>query len=180
MTLTNNGHTVKMSLSGDYLVDGGGLGATYRAGQFHFHWGKNNDRGSEHFMDFTPHPAEMHIVTYDTSRFGSIAEAVGEDGGLAVLGFLIEVSSSVQISPPINIESLLPASRSNFFRYDGSLTTPPCSEGVIWTNFKDTIHMSENQLKMFRDLRDESRHKIVDNFRPLEPLHGRTLYSNSC
>nr|XP_006822732.1 PREDICTED: carbonic anhydrase 1-like [Saccoglossus kowalevskii] len=92
MTLTNNGHTVKMSLSGDYLVDGGGLGATYRAGQFHFHWGKNNDRGSEHFMDFTPHPAEMHIVTYDTSRFGSIAEAVGEDGGLAVLGFLIEVS----------------------------------------------------------------------------------------
>ncbi|XP_077863443.1 carbonic anhydrase 9-like isoform X1 [Saccoglossus kowalevskii] len=201
MTLENTGHYVKMLLTGDYLISGGGLGATYKSYQFHFHWGNADERGSEHYMNSEAHPAEMHIVTYDTSRFSSGTEATGQPDGLAVFAFLIELQDEdneafseffdlfeyieedgdeYELETPFSIESLLPEDRSAFYRYSGSLTTPPCSEGVVWTNFVNTIKLSEDQLNKFRGLKDELEQNMKDNFRAIQPLRSRTLFMNSC
>ncbi|XP_070571841.1 carbonic anhydrase 9-like [Ptychodera flava] len=201
MTLTNTGHYVKIKLTGNYLVTGGGLGSVYKSDQFHFHWGMKDSRGSEHYLEGSPYPAEMHIVTYDTARFSSEAEAVGKDRGLAVLGFFVELvdednpafeplltpfenieleGDAVQLDEPFSIESVLPEDRSKFFRYMGSLTTPPCAEGVVWTNFKNTVKMSASQLQRFRDLKDELDLNMQDNFRPIQRLNNRKLFDNTC
>jgi len=201
MTVANTGHYVKIKLSGDYHVTGGGLNAVYKSDQFHFHWGMEASRGSEHFLEGSPYPAEMHIVTYDTSRFSGEAEAVGKYRGLAVLGFFVEFTEednpafepmlsafegiklhgdSAQLAEPISIESLLPSDRSEYYRYMGSLTTPPCAEGVVWTNFKNKVHMSEAQLQRFRDLKDEHEFNMQDNFRPIQRLNDRVLIDNVC
>ena len=62
-TATNTGKSLKISFdSGVYNVSGGGLNGTYTTVQFHLHWGKTNDEGSEHTMDGTMSPAEVCYV----------------------------------------------------------------------------------------------------------------------
>ena len=61
----------------------------------------------------------------------------------------------------------------NFFRYNGSLTTPGCSESVIWTVFRHSLSISEGQLSFFRSLEDGQGRPLVNNFRPLQPLYDR-------
>ncbi|XP_077995920.1 carbonic anhydrase 3-like [Glandiceps talaboti] len=201
MTLKNTGHNAKVVLHGDYTVTGGGLPATYRAEQFHFHWGSCDSIGSEHFMNGRAYSAEMHIVTYDTSRFGSVSEAVGQSGGLAVFGFFIDVGnevneafkdlllqfpqiklsgSEVNFEEALDIMEMLSEDRSEYFRYDGSLTTPPCAEGVIWTVFKNPIYLSSVQMKTYRSLLDEFGSSMGNTFRPLQTLNDRIIKSNCC
>ncbi|XP_077995875.1 carbonic anhydrase 14-like isoform X2 [Glandiceps talaboti] len=201
MAVENTGHYAEVFLHGDYTVTGGGLPATYRAEQFHFHWGRCDSLGSEHFMNGRAHSAEMHIVTFDTSRFGSVGEAVGAKGGLAVFGFFIDAGEKdnaafegllkhfgaikapeeeAEIEEALNVLEMMPEDRSEYFRYDGSLTTPSCAEGVIWTLFKNPIYLSHGQLEKYRSLVDEQGSSMGNTFRPLNPLNGRTIKSNSC
>ncbi|XP_063596242.1 carbonic anhydrase 2-like [Penaeus indicus] len=73
-------------------------------------------------------------------------------------------------------KTCLPANTNTFYRYSGSLTTPTCNEIVTWTVFQDVITISENQLEEFRKLLgDDGEHHIVDNYRPVQPLNGRTV-----
>ena len=62
-----------------------------------------------------------------------------------------------------------------YFRYDGSLTTPPCYESVIWTLLHDTIPLSAKQLDAFRSLHNEHKVSLVNNFRPIQSLGTRRL-----
>jgi carbonic anhydrase len=72
-----------------------------------------------------------------------------------------------QVGTTIRPGALLPASRS-YFRYQGSLTTPPCSEGVLWTVFGSPIEASPEQIKQFAQL-------FANNSRPPQGLHRRFL-----
>jgi hypothetical protein len=72
----------------------------------------------------------------------------------------------------INVESLLP-SNLDFIRYDGSLTTPPCSETVVWSVFLNPVTLSKDQLNAFRRLQNYDKKRIEGNFRPLQQLNGR-------
>eukprot|EP00057_Strongylocentrotus_purpuratus_P015957 XP_011670431.1 PREDICTED: carbonic anhydrase 4-like [Strongylocentrotus purpuratus] len=95
VTIENNGHALEVVLSngageGQYDITGGGLNGTFRAVQFHFHFGSNDMKGSEHTVDGKRYPADMHIVHYDTA-YGSVNEAIKKKGGIAVLGFFLEV-----------------------------------------------------------------------------------------
>lgn len=74
-----------------------------------------------------------------------------------------ERDAGVTFSPA----GLLPSGRS-FFRYHGSLTTPPCSEGILWTVFKDAAEASPEQIRRFAAL-------FPMNARPVQPLHRRFL-----
>ncbi|MBK6427845.1 MAG: carbonic anhydrase family protein [Blastocatellia bacterium] len=67
----------------------------------------------------------------------------------------------------IDVELLMPRNRSAY-RYEGSLTTPPCSEGVKWIVLKEPVQMSEAQIKGFRSI-------LWKNNRPVQPLNGRRL-----
>ena len=173
VSIENNAHTVQVNLHGDYYLSGGGLPSTYKAVQFHLHWGSNDTIGSEHTLNNVYHPAEMHIVHYDSIKYNFIQEAITQPDGLAVLGFWIKIGKrKAEWSPfirhlrqvkyahhpyvfkkPYVLSSLLPTSNfTRFYRYNGSLTTPGCYESVIWTVFQDEIEISRKQLKFLREL----------------------------
>ncbi|BFZ05457.1 hypothetical protein BsWGS_08496 [Bradybaena similaris] len=194
MRLENmGGHTAELILSGPSLfLRGGSLPDIYKLIQIHFHWGQNNRRGSEHCINGKYYPMEMHMV-HTQRRFASVADASPKPFGLAVLAFFFEVgefnpnfdklvsnlrnisnaNDEVEIET-FPVSDLIPAT-FDFYRYDGSLTTPPCSESVIWSVGVPTIKISQEQLNAFRALYDEERHRLVNDFRPVQPLNKRAV-----
>jgi len=196
MTLVNNGHSVTSYWNDAKkpFVAGGGLTSEYIVAQFHFHWGSVSTQGSEHTIDDKMYPIELHIVHYK-SDYGSLGEAVKYEDGLAVLGIMFEVGAEnealkpivegipsvvnaddeaeISFDMPLNV--FLPENTDSFYRYQGSLTTPSCNEVVVWTVFKEPLKLSEDQLDVFRTLLDSKDKPIVDNYRPVQPLNGRTI-----
>ncbi|CAF3592325.1 unnamed protein product [Rotaria sp. Silwood1] len=81
---------------------------------------------------------------------------------------LNDTNESAVIS--LQLSTLMNTNLNNFYRYSGSLTTPPCSENVIWTVFQTPIQLSDDELEMFRlDI-------FSENYRSPQPLNGRTVY----
>merc|ERR1711862_931885 len=187
-TLKNNGHTAQLdvTVSGDDIgvLSGGPLqsGSTYKILQLHFHWGANDARGSEHTVGGREYPIEMHIVH---TRNG-FADPLNTPTGLAVTGFFFEISpiDNVALFPLTSAlssivnskDSISPvATTSAYTYYSGSLTTPTCNEVVEWINILTPLKISSRQLALFRELMDGKNKKIVDNYRPPQPLNGRTV-----
>ncbi|KAL5006486.1 hypothetical protein ScPMuIL_015292 [Solemya velum] len=90
--------------------------------------------------------------------------------------------SNATINRRARLFNFLPSSYGEFYRYTGSLTTPPCYESVLWTVFTDFIPISDNQMAEFRNLTyihsDGNTKPIEDNFRPIQDLKGREVYIN--
>ena len=166
LNIHNNGHTIEVAFpKGNWIeVDS----TRYELLQFHFH------APSEHTVSGQPFAMEMHLVHQS------------KDGALAVIGVLIERGSEhaafnslwahLPSSPgaaqqieqvAIDANDLLPSTRTSY-RYDGSLTTPPCSEGVKWFVLTTPIELSEAQIAAFTAI-------VHDNNRPVQPLNGRQL-----
>lgn len=163
--LADNGYTVEVTLPGNAFSL---AGKTYALQQIHFH-----------------RPAEESI---DGRRFDMSAHLVhrADDGQLAVIAVLLEQGAenpfiqtlwnnlplekhlSVE-SPNVTAdpESFLPASR-NYYAYMGSLTTPPCTEGVLWLVMKQPVAISQEQIDIFARL-------YRNNARPLQPTAGRLI-----
>ncbi|XP_069508265.1 carbonic anhydrase 14 [Ambystoma mexicanum] len=201
-TLTNNGHTVEMSLPESMFLRG--LPKRYSAVQLHLHWGsRDHPGGSEHQLNGEPFPAELHIVHFNSERYANLSQAKNKPDGLAVLGILIEAGETVNkaydkilnflenvthegdkvLIPSFDVHQLLPETLDQFFRYRGSLTTPPCHQSVLWTVFHQRVQLSGSQLeKLQRGLYSTepgiSPMTIVDNFRVVQMLNQRTVYSS--
>lgn len=201
--MVNNGHTVQVDLNdmGSQISGGGLPRGTFVAQQFHFHWGAIDARGSEHSVNDLHFPMEMHIVHFN-QKYGNIDDALDKEDGLAVLGFFFKVGTfndhfqevidhfgqikhaSQRISiHAIPLKELIPASLSHFYRYEGSLTTPPCYESVTWTLFNEKIEIAEEQLEDFRTKIFENRADdggfdvdISDDFRPIQCINARRVY----
>jgi carbonic anhydrase len=166
----NNGHTIQINYEGgDTLTI---ANDAYELVQYHFH------NQSEHTVKGKHFPMEMHLVHK------------AESGKLAVIGVFIEEGAHNAAFDPIwnnlpkqkgvethypsvnvDVDKLLPASRASY-RYDGSLTTPPCSEGVRWIVMTTPIQLSADQIKAFTAI-------IHDNNRPTQPLNGRPLLTEA-
>ncbi|XP_075445721.1 carbonic anhydrase 4 [Ascaphus truei] len=194
--ITNDGHSVKVvDLSADIKIKNGGLSSTYTASQFHFHWGNEDIAGSEHTIDGEQFPMELHIVHKITTKSDG-----GETDGLAVLGFMYEVSTennnkynsiidaltnipvkdnTANISS-LMLQDLIPDKKLDlYYRYKGSLTTPDCNETVTWTLFNETIKLSKTQLRAFyTKLNFSTNTAMVENFRPVQKLGNRTVYTS--
>ncbi|CAG5126502.1 unnamed protein product, partial [Candidula unifasciata] len=144
------------------LLKGGNLPEKYKLEQMHFHWGCNDTRGSEHSVDGQFFPLEIHIVHRQNCQ-PDVEEAAKSPFGLAVVSIFVTAGAENkkfnqlvdfldQISNP-NDQVVVPAfplsdlipERYDFYRYYGSLTTPPCYESVIWSTGTDPIEMSEKQ-----------------------------------
>uniref|UniRef100_A0AAQ4QJI2 protein-tyrosine-phosphatase n=1 Tax=Gasterosteus aculeatus aculeatus TaxID=481459 RepID=A0AAQ4QJI2_GASAC len=148
-TIYNNGKTVALRVEGEFFVSGGGLSSRFRVGTINFHWGRCNatSEGSEHSLNGMKYPLEMQIFCYDSDDFQSLDAAVRDGGRIAALAVLFEVGFPLHTT--FTLRSLLPNNTDKYYIYNGSLTTPPCSETVEWIVFKHTVAISETQLEMF-------------------------------
>ncbi|NXT63724.1 CAH4 anhydrase, partial [Chaetops frenatus] len=198
--LENNGHT-KVTLNTSPKIGGGGLRRKYKAVEFHFHWGvpgePQNIPGSEHSIDGEKYPMELHVV-HIREDVSDVTEAKKTPDGLAVLAFFVKADEenknyatllseldnikykgqSAQMDP-LPLSSLLPPEEDlgRYYRYEGSLTTPDCYEGVTWTVFEKPIELSLPQLSRFSGLHFDGQNSsaMVENFRPAQALQGRRV-----
>ncbi|XP_023342334.1 carbonic anhydrase [Eurytemora carolleeae] len=187
---------------GDSLptIKGGSLpvGEIFEFAQFHLHWGKDDTKGSEHRLVGAMLPAEIHLVHWN-KKYGDFGTAAAQSDGLAVVGFFYQVaaSSNAKYTPildglkklpgtennfevdigSITLNDLIPAGATDHLHYKGSLTTPPCLESVFWNVFTDKIDLSDADLAVIRGVTDETGKSLSDNYRPPQPLNGRTVYS---
>ena len=166
LRIINNGHSIQVNYEeGSYVkIDG----KRYNLLQFHFH------APSEHTVNGKHFDMEAHLVHKS------------DDGKLAVIGvFMKEGAKNSFIQTlwdniphkvgeeksvehvKINAQDLLPASKK-YYKYSGSLTTPPCTEGVDWNIMVAPIEVSKDQIDKFRTF-----YKM--NARPTQPLHGRVI-----
>lgn len=170
LTVLNNGHTVQVNFSeGSILTSGINR---YKLVQMHFH------TPSEETVYGIPYPMAVHFVHVDHA------------GNLAVLGVLFEegvhnpeLDKVIRAAPryeqgprPVNGVTfdparLLPAGLA-VWRYEGSLTTPPCTEGVRWHVATHRAAASAGQIAAIHAI-------IGDNARPVQPLHGRLLVAGA-
>lgn len=166
LKIINNGHTVQVNVGkGSWASI---RGQRYELLQFHFHG------PSEHTVNGKPAPMEMHLVHKDANGgLGVVGVMLTEGKANSVIGKLwsnlpatIGKEHSVA-SVKVNAASLLPAGKS-YYHYSGSLTTPPCSEGVNWNVMTGTIEVSRAQIDRFNGL-------FHGNARPVQPLNGRPL-----
>ncbi|XP_052381087.1 carbonic anhydrase 9 isoform X2 [Oncorhynchus keta] len=197
LTLLNNGHTLQLVLPNTMRITSG-FDNEFRAAQLHFHWGTKEVPGSEHTIDNVHFPAEIHIVHYN-SKYANLSEAASKSDGLAVLGGFIGIglhendnyekilSALADVSieesnteiPAFNVRHLLPNKLERFYRYNGSLTTPPCFQTVNWTMFNDTITVSRRQLGALEDTLKAGQHQhLTKNFRAPQLLHGRHVLAS--
>nr|XP_054113567.1 carbonic anhydrase 9 isoform X5 [Callithrix jacchus] len=94
---------------------------------------------------------------------------------LSHLKEIAEEGSETQV-PGLDVSALLPSDLSRYFRYEGSLTTPPCAQGVIWTVFNQTVRLSAKQLHILSDtLWGPGDSRLQMNFRVTQPLNGRVI-----
>lgn len=199
LNLSNNYHsaTARMTWEKVPMIKDGGLPGRYEVINFHFHWGRSDFKGSEHTIDGESYPLEMHIVCQNT-KYKELSEAVLHPDGLAVLGVMYELSdtnsrairslepalrnitaggATVELEDPPRLLELMPWNTVDFYRYEGSLTTPGCHEAVTWTIFLHPVRATEEQLELFRALRREPG-PIGYNYRPPQRRHGRSVYLN--
>lgn len=165
LNLTNNGHTVQVVVPpGQTLTVGD---QSYELLQFHFHT-----------------PSEEAV---QGRRTAMVAHFVHKNaaGQLGVIGVLIQPGKTNAAYAPVfahlprqgehitvdelqlNLGALLPANKA-YYKYAGSLTTPPCSEGVNWMVLKNPIQLGAEQIKAFRRI-------FNANARPIQPGHGRVI-----
>lgn len=158
----NNGHTFQVSLNdaGKIIVDG----TPYKFLQFHFH------AGSEHTFHGKRFPLEVHLVHQAADGRLAVVGVMFEKGGHnPVLDDLIKVmpgkEGSAHPTMKLNLNDFLPDSWEAY-RYEGSLTTPPCSEIVDWTVFAKPIIASPDQIAVFETL-------FPHSYRPVQPQGRR-------
>jgi carbonic anhydrase len=165
-TVVNNGHTIQVNVSGNNSITV--RGTAYQLLQFHFH-----------------HPSEEQI---NSRRFTMVAHLVHQSaqGQLAVIAVLLGAGQANALihqvwtympldhgdkvnMPPglLNLSELLPKDQ-RYYQFLGSLTTPPCSENVLWMVLKEPMTLSPEQIRLFAQM-------FPNNARPVQPLHGRVV-----
>uniref|UniRef100_A0A183CB43 Carbonic anhydrase n=1 Tax=Globodera pallida TaxID=36090 RepID=A0A183CB43_GLOPA len=188
-------------------IYGGMLEQNYRFVQYHFHWSQNDNEGSEHTIGGLRYPAELHLVhqgVKDPSKLAVLGIFLKLDDGvengepkkfvfssdeMEALKKVVEFEKSTAIDSKHSLTSKLPPNCcqdvascaehfvSSFVRYEGSLTTPPCSENVTWTVFTDPLLVTKEQMSLLRALKDCKGKVIEKNYRQVQKCAaGREVF----
>lgn len=164
--VVNNGHTIQVDVQGSNSVTV--RGSNYQLQEFHFHT-----------------PSEEQINFKRTAMVAHLVHRNGE-GQLAIVAVLLELGSANPLIDKVwtympldagdrvrmpnellNLTELLPTDQ-RYYQFMGSLTTPPCSEGVLWMVLKQPMTISRAQHRLFTQL-------YPNNARPLQPLNARPV-----
>ncbi|XP_047454994.1 carbonic anhydrase 14 isoform X4 [Mugil cephalus] len=203
-TLYNNGHTAVIELPEWMGLEG--LPWLYTAVQMHLHWGSGGPShgGSEHTINGLSADAELHVVHYNSELYPNISTAMTQKDGLAVLGILIVTGEETNPAfnsilnylsrirhadqkvpiPAFDVQSLLPKDLGRYYRYNGSLTTPPCYQSVLWTLFHERVQISKAQLLKLETIlysskaEETDRMLLQDNYRATQPLNHRIIFAS--
>uniref|UniRef100_A0A803YSS4 Carbonic anhydrase 12 n=1 Tax=Meleagris gallopavo TaxID=9103 RepID=A0A803YSS4_MELGA len=167
-TLTNNGHSVKMHLSPTMHIRN--LPFEYTASQLHLHWGnRNKSEGSEHTVSGKHFAAEIGPFNPSYEKiFRHFRNVKYKDQMVHVPGF--------------NVQELLPDRPDEYYRYEGSLTTPPCYPSVLWTVFRHPVKISQEQLLALEtamyctESDDPEPLEMVNNFRNVQEFRERLVF----
>ncbi|KAJ3705945.1 hypothetical protein LUZ61_009650 [Rhynchospora tenuis] len=171
--LTTRGHDVEVK----FLEDAGGVqmfSDIFFLKQMHWHM------PSEHTINGKRYPLELHLIhkTPDNSKLsctGQLYDIGKPDEFLAELEHHLTVLSKKNLKEKkINVIDMekLNFDTDNYFRYNGSLTVPPCTEGVVWNVFKNIKTVSKHQLNLLKTAAHDLGH---ENARPIQPLNGRVV-----
>ncbi|RVE73260.1 hypothetical protein OJAV_G00047430 [Oryzias javanicus] len=206
-TMKNTGKTVAVLLKDDYFVRGAGLPGRFKAEKIEFHWGQSSgSAGSEHSINGKRFPVEMQIYLYNSDDFDSLTAAIKERRIIAAMAVFFELGQkdNPAVEPiiqglkgvvhheketylrPFILRDLLPSSVDSYYRYTGSLTTPPCSKVVEWIIFSRPVYLSHSQLEAFYSIfttEQQDHVKSVEylrnNFRPLQELGERKVFRSA-
>ncbi|KAK1314778.1 Bifunctional monodehydroascorbate reductase and carbonic anhydrase nectarin-3 [Acorus calamus] len=177
-TIQNTGYNIKVEWengAGSINING----TEYVLVELHWHW------PTEHFINGRRYALELHMVHKSS------------DGKIAVIGILYKLSpisdlllttltkaiqnvtGTLKEKKPIGAvdpRCIYIGFLENYYRYMGSLTIPPCSQGVVWTVLQKVRFVSQNQVTLLQNaVNNEFK---MNNARPLQPLNGRPVYAN--
>ncbi len=169
LRIVNNGHTIQVNTApGSSCVIGG---TNYELQQFHFH------HPSEHLLSGKPFDLECHLVhrsaAGDYAVIGVFIKAGENNAALEPIWRTMPKQAGPEQDTGLMIDpgTLLPSDRS-LFRYMGSLTTPPCTQAIVWTLLRQPIEASADQIKQFATL-------FSNNARPVQERNRRYLLQTS-
>lgn len=166
--VVNNGHTIQVNYAKGSMLNVGGK--AYNLLQFHFH------SPSEHEVNGKPYDMVAHLVHQ------------AADGQLGVIGVLMKVGKANPVigsiwshmpkkagennkmEATVNVADLLPGNHS-YYNYSGSLTTPPCSEGVNWMVMQIPVEVSSEQVAAFTGI-------FAKSVRPVQAVNDRTIHAS--
>ena len=167
-TVVNNGHTIQVDVQGDNALTV--RGTEFKLLQFHFH-----------------HPSEERVNSRGSAMVAHLVHKSAA-GQLAVVAVLLDpgeinplinkvwtympLEKGDRVRMPVdllNLNELLPTDQ-RYYQFMGSLTTPPCTEGVLWMVLKQATPIAQEQIKLFSQL-------FPNNARPVQPTNGRAVRS---
>jgi len=165
--VVNNGHTVQVNVKDGSFINIDGIKFSLK--QFHFHTPSENQIEGKNF------PLEAHFVHASDDGKLAVVSVMFEDGKenpilkkiWNKMPHHVGKSASCGLTAKV-INDILPTNRE-YYRFNGSLTTPPCSEGVRWFVMKDYSHISTAQTKEFLELFHHA------NNRPVQAINARKV-----
>lgn len=169
LVVENNGHTIQVDSPSGKLFIGND---EYKLLQYHFH------APSEHVIGQTKFPMEIHFVHGAANGKAAVVGVLLKEGRdnpafQSILDNAPETKYTTNTTGvSVNPRWLLPLRLNRFYTYAGSLTTPPCSEGINWYVLSDPVEASAAQIQQFQQL-------YSDNARHLQPLNERTVSRRS-
>jgi carbonic anhydrase len=164
MKILNNGHTIQVNAAPGSTITVNG--ESYELLQFHFH------HPSEHLLSGKALDLECHFVHRSASGalavVGVFITPGAENETLKTVFAAMPAKEGPEVATQSEIDPAKLLSSGPYFRYMGSLTTPPCSEGLTWSVFEKPIEASKDQILAFAKL-------FANNARPVQPLNNRFL-----
>ena len=161
----DNGHTVQVNVGAGNFIEV--AGRRFELLQFHFH------RPSEERVNGRLFDMVVHLVHKDIDGRLAVVAVLLDRGSAQPLvqavwnNLPLEKGEEVAARLPLDLNELLPTDRS-YYTYMGSLTTPPCSEGVLWMVMKNPVPVSAEQIAIFARL-------YPMNARPIQSAAGRLI-----
>lgn len=165
LKVIDNGHTIQVNYAPGSWIDVGG--ARYELVQFHFH------KPSEEKIAGKSHAMVAHLVHKNAEGKLAVVAVLLDKGGANPMIATIwknlpkKKDRETSVEATVDASALLPSSKG-YYTFEGSLTTPPCSEDVRWFVLKTPVRIADSEILKFGKL-------YPMNARPTQPLHGRTI-----